>query len=214
MRHRAIWCLSAALSLLVPAAASRADDGFTNLFDGKSLAGWSAVNSKGENWIVQDGLLVTKGQGGGWLSTEKTYSDFVFRVEYRLREGGNSGVNIRAPHTGDPAYTGMEIQLLDDDSARYKTLKPYQYCGSVYGVIPAKRGSTKPAGEWNTMEITARGPRITVKLNDKTIVDGNLEEHSEAAKEHPGIKRPDGYIGLQSHSEPVEFRNIRVKELK
>lgn len=191
-----------------------ADEGFTPLFDGKSLTGWEPVGGKADNWTAQDGLLITKGSGGGWLSTSRTYSDFVLRLEYRTQEGGNSGVFIRAPHEGDPAYTGMEIQLLDDQSDRYKTLKPFQYCGSVYGVIACKRGHTKPPGEWNAMEITAIGPKITVKLNGSVIVEGDLTEHEDAAKEHPGIKRPEGYIGLQSHSEPVEFRNVRIKALK
>ena len=157
---------------------------------------------------------MTKGEGGGWLSTEKTYGDFVLKLEYRLRPGGNSGVFIRSPRTGDPAYTGMEIQILDDESDRYKALQPFQYCGSVYGVVAAKRGQAKPAGEWNALEIRAEGPKVQVKLNGATIVDANLDDHPDAAEKHPGIKRRDGYIGLQSHSEPVEFRNIQIKELK
>ena len=198
---------------LAPALAPAADTPATPLFDGKSLAGWSPVGGKADNWTAQDGLLVTKGDGGGWLSTEKTYSDFALKLEFRTGPGGNSGVFIRSPRTGDPAYTGMEIQVLDDDAAMYKDLKPFQYCGSVYGVIPAKRGSLKPAGEWNAMEITAKGTRITVKLNGQTVVDGDLADHSDAEKTHPGILRKEGYIGLQSHSDRVEFRNIEVTDL-
>ena len=194
--------------------ATTADEGFVSLFDGKSLEGWSSVGGKPDNWSVQDGVLVTKGQGGGWLSTNKMYSDFVLKLEYRLGPRGNSGVFLRAPHQGDPAYTGMEIQILDDDADAYKDLKPFQYTGSVYGVIAAKRGHTKPPGQWNAMEITTKGPRVTVKLNGETIVDGSVEDHSEAFAEHPGLKRKDGYIGLQSHSEPLEFRDIQIKELK
>jgi hypothetical protein len=193
-------------------AAARAED-FTPLFDGKTLAGWTPVGGAADNWAVIDGLLVTRGAGGGWLSTDGTYENFVLRLEYRLQEGGNSGVFIRSPREGDPAYTGMEIQVLDDASERYRELQPYQYCGSVYGVMPAERGHTKPAGEWNSMEITADKLHITVKLNGQTIVDDNLRKHPDAVATHPGMKRPGGYIGLQSHSEPVEFRNIAVKRL-
>jgi hypothetical protein len=190
------------------------DDDFTRLFDGSSLKGWTRVGGNAENWTAAGGLLVTKGDGGGWLSTAEEYADFHLKLEYKLQAGGNSGVFIRSPHTGDPAYTGIEIQVLDDEDARYKDLKPFQYCGSVYGVEPAERGHTKPAGEWNAMEVIARGTKIKVVLNGSTIVDADLAEHQATAAEHPGIKRPTGYIGLQSHSEPVEFRNIVIKSLK
>ena len=191
-----------------------AEDAFIPIFDGKTLSGWTKVGGKEKSWSIEDGVLVTQGEGGGWLSTEKTYGDFVLALEYQVGPGGNSGVFIRAPHNGDPAYTGMEIQVLDDESPRYKTLQPYQYCGSVYGVQAAKRGHTKPAGEWNAMEISAVGPKITVKLNGTTITEAVLTEHTDAEKTHPGIKRPDGYIGFQNHDEPVKFRNIRVKSWK
>ncbi len=201
--------------VLLSAAAVRAadDNGFTTLFDSQSLKGWTVVGGQPGNWLVQDGLIVTKGAGGGWLSTDGTYADFDLKLEYRLRPGGNSGVFIRSPRSGDPAYSGMEIQILDDDAPVYKNLQPGQYCGSVYRVIACERGHTKPAGEWNAMEIIAKGPHITVKLNGATITDGNLKDHEDAVSEHPGIKRTEGYIGLQSHSETVEFRNIGVKEL-
>jgi hypothetical protein len=190
-----------------------ADAGFVDLFDGQSTKGWTTVDGKPDNWQVKDGLLVTKGDGGGWLSTEKMYSDFVLKLEWRVRAAGNSGVFIRAPHMGDPAYKGMELQILDDDHPKYKSLKEGQYTGSIYLVVPSKRGHTKPAGEWNAMEIQAVGPKITVKLNGATIVDADLTEHPEAVKNHPGILRKEGYIGLQSHSDPVEFRNIQIKDL-
>jgi hypothetical protein len=207
--------LALASALLVAVAASAADEGFTTLFDGKTTQGWTSVNSAGGNWTVRDGLLITKGEGGGWLSTDKPYANFVLRLEYRLKPGGNSGVFIRSPRSGDPAYSGMEVQILDDEDERYSgKLKAGQYCGSVYLVAPAERGHTKKAGEWNAMEITADGTKITVKLNGATIVNTDLKDHADATKEHPGILRTEGYIGLQSHSEPVEFRNIQIKELK
>lgn len=190
------------------------EDGFEPLFDGKTTTGWTRVGGKESNWVVENGELVTKGEGGGWLSTEKTYGDFVLKLEFQVGPGGNSGVFIRSPHNGDPAYTGMEIQVLDDDSDRYKTLKAFQYCGSVYGVEAAKRGSVKPAGQWNSMEISAIGPKVTVKLNGTTITEADLTKHTDAEASHPGIKRPDGYIGFQSHDEPVKFRNVSIKKIE
>ena len=203
----------AATALMISAPAL-AQEGFTPLFNGKTTDGWQLVNSKPGNWVVKDGLLLTKGEGGGWISTAKEYADYTLSLEYKTTKGGNSGVFIRSPHTGDPAYVGMEIQLLDDDDDQYKNLKPFQYTGSVYGVIAAKRGSTKSHGEWNAMQITVRGPKVVIKLNGNTIVDGRLDEHADAEKAHPGILRKTGYIGLQSHSDEVAFRNIQIKELK
>jgi hypothetical protein len=205
----ATFALLAALAAPAPAD----DEGFVSLFDGKSLTGWTTVGGKADNWAVEDGLLVTRGDGGGWLSTDGIYGNFTLRLEYKLQEGGNSGVFIRSPRSGDPAYTGMEIQVLDNEADRYKSLQPYQYCGSVYGVIPADRGHTKPAGEWNSMEITANKLQMTIKINGHTVVDDNLRKHADAVEKHPGMKRMDGYIGLQSHSEPVLFRNIQIKTL-
>lgn len=190
------------------------DDEFKPLFDGKTLQGWTAVGGKSDNWTAKDGILVTRGDGGGWLSTAETYDDFHLKLEYRLQAGGNSGVFIRSPQTGDPAYSGIEIQILDDNDARYADIKPFQHCGSVYGIVAAKPGHTRPPGEWNQMEIIAKGTKIRIVLNDTSIVDADLAEHESAAAEHPGMKRPSGYIGLQSHSEPVEFRNVSVKRLK
>jgi hypothetical protein len=202
------------IALAAFALLGAADEGFVSLFDGSTTKGWTPVAGKPENWAVKDGLLLTKGEGGGWLSTDKTYSDFVLRLEYRTQAAGNSGVFIRAPRSGDPAYTGMEIQILDDNDPKYKDLRPAQYTGSVYDVVPPERGHTKPPGEWNALEIKAAGSKVTVKVNGATVVDADLTQHTAAAEKHPGILRKDGYIGLQSHSDPVEFRNIQIKELR
>ena len=207
----------ASLVLALAAAAAAAppvDDAYVPLFDGRTTDGWVPVGGQPGNWSVDDGRLVTKGQGGGWLSTERTYADFALSLEYSVSPGGNSGVFLRAPRQGDPAYTGMEIQILDDDAEMYRDLKPFQYTGSIYGVVAARRGHTQPPDHWNRLEITARGPKVTVTLNGTSIVDANLEDHADAVAAHPGIRRTDGYIGLQTHSDRVEFRNIKIKELK
>jgi hypothetical protein len=191
--------------------------GFVQLFNGTDLAGWTGNK---EGYPVRDGVIVvdpTKG-GGGNLYTEKDYSDFVFRFEFRLTPGANNGIGIRAPVTGDSAYGGMEIQILDEDSPRYRGwLKDYQHHGSIYGVVPAKPGHLKPVGEWNTEEITARGNQITVKLNGVTIVDADIEKASTPQtidhNQHPGLKNTTGRIGFLGHGDQVEFRNLRIKTL-
>ncbi len=192
--------------------AGMADDepGFVPLFDGATLDGWT-----GGGYIVEDGMLVCPAEGGGKLLTEKQYDDFILRFEFRLPPGGNNGVGIRTPAQGDPAYAGMEIQILDDTAERYANLKPAQYHGSIYDVVPAKRGALRPVGEWNEQEVLADGRRIRVTLNDEVIVDANLDDvkDPETVRRHPGLQRGIGHLGFMGHGDRIEFRNLRVKEL-
>ncbi|MFG0331916.1 MAG: DUF1080 domain-containing protein [Maioricimonas sp. JB049] len=154
---------------------------------------------------------------GGNIYTEREYSDFILRFEFRLPPGGNNGIGLRVPSGGHASRDGMEIQILDNTAKRYAKLKPYQYHGSVYGVIPAKRGYLKPVGSWNSQEIRCIGRHVTVILNGEVIVDGNLDEASAGGtldgKKHPGLKRTSGHISLAGHGSRVQFRNIRVREV-
>jgi Domain of Unknown Function (DUF1080) len=191
-------------------------DGFVALFNGRTLDGWVG-NTIG--YRVEDGAIVfdPKATDRSNLYTAREYEDFQFRFEFQLTPGANSGVGIRAPREGDAAYAGMEIQVLDDDAPMYATLQPYQYHGSVYGIMPAKRGFLRPVGEWNTEEILVRGSRIRVTLNGTVIVDGDLAEAARggtmARRPHPGMDRAGGHIGWLSHDSVVRFRNIRIRDL-
>jgi hypothetical protein len=198
------------------AEASKPPEGFTALYNGKDLDGWKVLNGKKEAWGADKNILFVQGGGGGWLMTEKKYANFELRLEFKLPEKGNSGVALRAPFKGNPAYAGMEIQLLDDPwyKANYKGLKPTQLTGSIYDVVPPSKDALKPAGEWNKMRIVAKGRQITVELNDTKIVDANLDDHKERAGQHPGLLRKEGHLGLQSHDGRVEFRNLYVKVLE
>jgi Domain of Unknown Function (DUF1080) len=192
------------------------EPGFKPLFDGKTLNGWVLVGKKGRGYVVEKGILVCPRDGGGNLFSEKQYSNFVLRFEFRTEEGGNNGVGIRAPLNGDTAYSGMEIQILDDQAPVYRgKLKPAQHHGSIYDVIPARQGFLKKAGEWNQEEIAADGRHITVKVNGTVIVDADLDsvKDPDVLKRHPGLARSSGHIGLLGHDSRVEFRNIRLKEL-
>ena len=112
----------------------------------------------------------------------------------------------------------MEIQILEDGSPVYWGLRPYQYHGSIYGVVPARRGVLRPPGEWNAEEVTVKGRHVTVAVNGVTIVDADLDAESAAGtmdrNEHPGLKRASGHIGFLGHGSIVEFRNIRLKEIR
>lgn len=204
--------LFAAVAMVAPGA----EKGFVSLFDGKSLSGWTLIGGKGPGYVPEKGILICPADGGGNLFTEKEYSNFVFRFEFRLHENSNNGIGIRAPLEGDAAYAAMEIQVLHDDGPWYKgKLKPVQYHGSIYDVVPAKPGHLKPVGQWNQEEITANGRQITVKLNGVTIVDANLDSVTDPAvlKKHPGLSRSRGHVGFLGHGTRVDFRNIRIKPL-
>jgi HEAT repeat protein len=198
-------------------SAEEQKEGFKLLFDGTNMHHWMG-NTK--DYVIEDGVLVVRkpefGSGGN-LYTRKEYSDFIFRFEFKLTPGANNGLGIRAPLEGDPAYEGMELQILHNDAGIYKNLKEYQYHGSVYGLIPAKRGYLKPPGEWNYQEVIVKGPQVKVVLNGETILDGNIEEASKNGtldgKDHPGLKKRKGHIGFLGHGSTVWFRNIRVKDL-
>jgi hypothetical protein len=210
----------AVLAVAVYAASVRAEDkpakvpeGFTSLFDGKTLNGWKATG-KADVWAVEDGNIVCKGGSGGWLLTEKDYANFEFRCEYKwAKAGGNSGVALRTPDKGDPAYVGMEIQLIDDEGWPGK-LADYQHTGSIYDVQPAKPAKNNKIGEWNTVRIVCEGRKVSIYQNDVELVKANLDDYKAKFDKHPGLKRETGRVGFQSYNVRVEFRNISIKELK
>jgi len=195
-------------------------EGFEVLFDGTHMHHWTGNTS---DYIIEDGVMAVypaKNNRGGNrnLYTKKEYDNFVFRFEFMLPAGANNGLGIRTPMEGDAAYQGMELQILDNEAPIYSKLKEYQYHGSVYGVIPAKRGLLKPVGEWNYQEVIADGDHIKVILNGTTILDGNIREAAKNGtadgKDHPGLFNKKGHIGFLGHGSVVKFKNIRIKELR
>ncbi|MCK9413741.1 MAG: DUF1080 domain-containing protein [Prolixibacteraceae bacterium] len=197
-------------------SADEQKDGFVPLFNGINFDGWTGNTV---DYEVKNGeivLNIDNGPSHGNLFTQGEYKDFTFRFEFQLTPGANNGLGIRAPLQGDTAYEGMELQILDDDAPIYNQLQPYQYHGSVYGVIPAKRGSLKPTGEWNLEEVIMKGNNIKIILNGNVITEGDIAAASRNGtldhKEHPGLLRTTGHIGFLGHGSVVKFRNIRVKE--
>ena len=194
-------------------AAKSDETGFVPLFNGKDLTGWIG-DTKG--YVAEDKKIICR--PGGNLYTKKEYSDFVLRFEFKLTPGANNGLGIRTPPKGDAAYVGMELQILDDTAKKYKNLKPWQFHGSIYGIVPVKRGHQKPVGEWNVQEVTAKGPKIKVVLNGETVVDADLSQIKQTPdihdlKRHPGMHNKKGHIGFLGHGSVVEFRNVRIKDL-
>lgn len=189
------------------------DEGFKPLFNGKDLDGWAGAV---ENYEVVDGVIRCKAGKGGVLHTKDEYADFVARVEFKLPPGGNNGLAIRYPGQGDTAYVGMcELQILDTEHPKYKSLDPRQAHGSAYGMAAAHRGYHRPVGEWNFQEVTVKGSTIKVELNGTVILETDLSKITEymANSPHPGKDRTTGFFGFAGHSDPVEFRNVRIKSL-
>ena len=187
------------------------------LLDGSNLDGWSGDVV---GWKLRDGVL-SCGPNGQAIYAPGEWSDFELSFSFRLDPGANNGVAIRAPGTGDAAYEGMEIQVLDDGHEKYAGwLKDWQRHGSVYGLVASSgaREAMRPAGEWNDETITARGSRITVTLNGKTIVDADVAAAVRAGpasgKDHPGARRTSGKVGFLGHGDRVDFRNVRIHPLR
>ena len=207
------------------------EPGFVPMFNGRDLSGWEgatnvyAVTKEGYLTCYQRG---TKGKGGPRnLWSVKDYSDFIIRFDVKLPKDTNNGLGIRTPPNGRCARDGMEIQLLDDRGEAWtgsNTLYAAQYSGAIYGVVPPARkvngeSYINRAGEWNTVEVTAKGPRITVVLNGATVVDADVSKYSTTAAylpdrhQHPGLHNKKGRIHWCGHGREFFVRNVRIKEL-
>lgn len=192
--------------LCVNPLCGRAENSPQPLFNGKDLTGWVAMH--GGQWTVEDGVVVGRNGtnwstnpevSGSWLRTEKKYGDFILELEYAISPKGNSGIHFRSGLEKNPTFTGYEMQIVDDAGREPRKGST----GALYDVVAAKKNMSRPAGEWNRVRITCRGPRIQVNLNGEDIVD------------YLGDRSTRGYIGLQNHDDRcfVKFRNVRLTEL-
>jgi hypothetical protein len=190
-------------------------DGFELLFDGKTLTHWHSIKQHPDagSWRGRKGVL-TWVKGGSWLATDDTYYDFILRLEYRTGPQSNSGIFLRSAPTGNPAFSGMELQILSDAG------KPagVHSTGSLYGAVAPAKSMAKPDGEWNQVEVSVLKRELTAVWNGEKILDVNLDDAKyRNAQDRPLAERvPFGHIGLQAYSTgaPVEFRNIRIKVLR
>ncbi len=193
--------------------ASHNSDGYTAVFNGTDLTGWIGAT---DSYEVVDGAIRCKAGAGGNLVTEKEYSDFVVRLEFKVPPGGNNGLAIRSPGTGNPAYDAFcELQVLDNTASKYAKLDQRQYHGSAYGIAAAQRGFSRPVGEWNFQEVTVKGSNVKVELNGTVILDADLSKAPDfmANSKHPGLDRKQGHFGFAGHNDPVLFRNVSINEL-
>ncbi len=187
-------------------------DAYESIFNGRDFSGWTGDL---ESYEIVDGAIVCKAGKGGTVFTDKEYSDFIARVEFKLPPGGNNGLAVRYSGEGQPHLEGFELQVLDSEDPKYAQLDPRQFHGSVYGLAPAHRGYLRPTGEWNFQQVTVRGSKVKVELNGTTILDADLSQVTESkdGEVPPGARRKSGHFGFAGHNDPVEFRNIWIREL-
>ncbi len=195
--------------------ASKGAQNFQSIWNGKDFSGWAG---EVDNYEIVDGAIRCRRGQGGAVYQSKEYTDFAARVEFKLPPGGNNGLAIRYPGTGDTAYVGMcECQVLDDnyEMVTGNTIDPRQAHGSAYGMVAAARGYQHPIGEWNFEEVTVRGSTIKVELNGTVILDADLAHVTDFAggHAHPGKDRPSGFFGFAGHDDPVMFRNVSIQVL-
>ena len=196
--------------------ASKGTEGFKAIFNGKDLTDWKGATDQYE---VVDGAIFCKPNKGGNLYHKDDLTDFVARFEFKVPSGGNNGLCLRFPGTGNTAYVGMcELQILDDNYDKVKgKIDPRQVHGSAYGMVAAQRGYQRPIGEWNFQEVTVKGSTIKVELNGFVILDADLSKVDMATvmgkSAHPGKDRKNGFFGFAGHGDAVGFRDLSIKSL-
>ena len=195
--------------------ASKGGNDFKSAFNGKNFEGWAGPTN---NYSVDHGSIQCMKGKGGTIYVNDELSDFSARMEFKLPPGGNNGLAIRYPGSGDTAYVGMcELQVLDDSAKKYAKLHPAQYHGSAYGMAAAARGYQRPVGEWNFQEVTVDGSRIKVELNGTLILNAdlaNVEKPMYDLGKFKGRLRKSGYFGFAGHGDAVSFRNISIRNIK
>lgn len=181
--------------------------GYRGLLDAE-LSQWEGAGQPAETcWSIEDGVLFCEPKKGPWLRSKEQVGDFNLRLEYKVNEGGNSGVYVRVPESGNHhgKDAGVEIQILDDFAERYAKLKKYQYTGSVYAVAPSQEHVGNPAGEWNLLEIDAKGQHYRIHHNGVLIVDASPSEFPQLEE-----RLLKGFLGLQHHGGGVWYRQMRI----
>ncbi len=200
--------------------AESADTGFTAVFDGKTLDGWQALTEPGvtvpladSDFEVKDGEIYCSGKTRSyWIKAPGTYKDCIIRMQYKVAKGTNSGIFLRVPGTEWPAHQGYELQVLDD----FGQPPTVNTSGAVYDVLTPMRNMSRPAGEWNDVEITLRGRTVVINWNGFKIIDADFSTLTEpigkwevAYKDLP----LEGGFGVQDHGGEIWYRNIEVKRL-
>ena len=214
-----------------PATTMTADSGgWVQLFDGQDLKGWRGYkkpDASETRWKVENGMLTIASNGAGDtkgqrdLITDATYEQFDLRWEWKISQGGNSGVKYFVLEDENSAI-GHEYQVIDDERHPDAKIGPHRQTAAFYDVFPAHDRPLKPAGEWNTSEVIVKGKHVTHILNGKTVLEYDLDspelKAAIAKSKFKDIARfgklQPGHILVQDHGDQVWYRKIKIKNLK
>lgn len=180
------------------------EEGFIALFNGRDLSGWWFSGDNENGFEVRDGAIEWVESGARSIKTVNRYDNFILRLEYRIEDGGNSGIFLRAPRASRESKIGMEFQIRGDHGVEPTN----DQTGAIYMVAVPLVNASNPSPEWNEVEIMLDGPKLRAVLNGQLIQDIDLDEDEELRYR---LRR--GFIGLQDHSDYVAFRNVRIKPL-
>src|SRR5438445_9625829 len=197
------------VALIFLPVARAGEDGFVRLFpnDGETkgwtVGTWNDVSKpmNDVHWTLKDGVLYSSKTRGNWLMSDKEYGDFILECEIKLGPKGNSGIALRAPMKGDPAFDGMELQVADFHYN--EQAKDSELTGGIYRAIAPTKQVYKPT-EWNKFRIELKGDHLKVTLNAEVIQDVDLDKYDQTVKRHDGSAAPPikdrprkGHIGFQ-----------------
>ena len=207
-------CAIGLLALGGAGGLAQGKDGWVDLLKGKDLqAHWTTTG----NWMLgDDGVVELKPRPGetGWqrydayLWAKGEYADFEADFEYKVAKGGNSGFYLHVGKRESPVATGIEVQIYDSGSKPSGAKLTDHDSGGIIPGIPPTKNTAKPAGEWNRMQVTSKGNKLTVRLNGEVVNEVELD--NEKIKSRPRT----GAIGFQDHGLPLWLKNIRIRELK
>lgn len=200
-------------------------EGWMLLFDGTTFDGWRGYRSESvpSGWVVQDAALHFSGEGGrGDIITEEQFESFELRLDWKISEGGNSGVMFHVTEEHEVPYaSGPEVQVLDNTGHPDAANGPTRQAGANYDMHAPSQDVTKPAGQWNHLRLVVDGPHVEHWLNGAKIVEYEL--WSDAWKERVATSKwkdypayglaESGHIDLQDHGDPVWYRNIKIRRL-
>jgi hypothetical protein len=213
------------LGLLVLVSAAPSSD-WTPLFpaDGEPkgfhVTAWDDVSKPapdGAKWVAKDGVLHGSAPRGTWLVSDDQYADFELELDFKIAAPGNSGVGLRFPDAGDPAFDGLELQIMGKTYRGKDEVPTNERTGALYQLFTPKVEAFRQ-DDWNHYDITCRGPHILIYLNGHRIQDLNLDEHKETPKrgKAPADRPRKGHIGFQELSRGdthVMIKNARIRRL-
>jgi len=206
MNRRTFLATAGSATTLFALPQEEAASGFAPIFDGKSLNGWTVRDGPESAFYVKDEAIVVHESSGypTWLRSNRLYENFDFRGEFFVKGWTNSGIYLHAPEHGRSMWCGVKVNIFHEADAK----PAVESMGSIFPVVAPLKVNVKNKAEWNAFRVVFDWPRLQVWTNDELVQD--LDVESVAELRH---RLRSGYLGLESLSYPIRFRNLRVREL-